>query len=318
MTNPFAELYEVPVAGGRMLVARAGPPPGEAAAVVLAVHGISASHMAWRAVARRLVDDERDVCVLAPDLRGRAGSGGLPGPYGMTTHVADLLAVLDDAAVPSAILAGHSMGGYVVARLAAEHPERAAAVVLVDGGLPLERQEIDDVDAAVDRVVGPALQRLGVTFATAGDYLQRWRDHPALAGAWDDDVEAWVSDDLEGAGDADRPDAVRSATSAEAVYADGRALLLDDDTINAVDRVRAPLWLLRARRGMVGDEHALIPAPTLAAFAAAHPDAHVEDVADVNHYTLLIGPAGSARVASAIHAAPGAYDDARAATSETS
>ena len=42
-----------------------------------------------------------------------------------------MLAVLDDAGVQRAVVAGHSMGAYVAARLAAEHPERVASLVLV-------------------------------------------------------------------------------------------------------------------------------------------------------------------------------------------
>ncbi len=35
-----------------------------------------------------------------------------------------MLAVLDALALERAILVGHSLGAYIVARLAAEHPER--------------------------------------------------------------------------------------------------------------------------------------------------------------------------------------------------
>jgi len=48
--------------------------------------------------------------------------------------------VLEHARVERAVLAGHSMGAYAVARLAADHPERAAAVVLVDGGIAVCRR----------------------------------------------------------------------------------------------------------------------------------------------------------------------------------
>ena len=52
--DPFHARFEVPAAGGALNVARSGPQPGEAEALVLAVHGITASHMAWRSVAREL------------------------------------------------------------------------------------------------------------------------------------------------------------------------------------------------------------------------------------------------------------------------
>jgi pimeloyl-ACP methyl ester carboxylesterase len=222
----------------------------------------------------------------------------------MAAHVADLLAVLDHAGIRRVVLAGHSMGAYVVARLAAEHPERASGVVLVDGGLPIPAPADRDPDEVLEEVIGPALTRLGATFPSAGAYRAMWRDHPALAQAWDDDVEAYVLYDLEPAPDGEHPAGVRSSTSADAVRVDGRELLLDETTRTAIERVRAPLWLLRAPAGLMGDERALIPRPELDAFAAARPGAHVEEVDGVNHYTILIGPGpGPGAVAAAVEAA---------------
>src|SRR5207249_2055540 len=94
--------------------------------------GITSSHMAFRATARHL-GAIPGLCLLAPDLRGR-GRSALPGRYGFATHMADLLAVLDDAGAERVVLAGHSMGGYVAARLAADHPDRIGGLVLLDGG----------------------------------------------------------------------------------------------------------------------------------------------------------------------------------------
>ena len=66
------------------------------------------------------------------------------------------------------------------------------------------------------------------------------------------------------------------------------------------------MQLLRAERG-VFDAEPLIPADTLHAFAAAYPSVRIEEVADVNHYTLIMGPRrGPQRVAAAIEAFFGA------------
>lgn len=282
--------------GGALFVARAGPPPGEAAAVALLVHGITASHLAWPPVARELAG--AGACLLAPDLRGRGRSGELPGPYGIAAHVRDLVAALDALGVRRAVLAGHSMGAYVVARLAAEHPERAAAVVLVDGGLPLAVPDGMDPDAALDAVLGPATARLRMTFAAPEEYVAFWQRHPAFAGRWSADAEAYARGDLTG-----EPPALRTRVSEPAVRADGTDLLHDEPTLAAAGQVRAPLTLLRAPRGLQDETEApLIPADTLAAFAAARPDATIEEVGDVNHYTITLG-AGAGAVAAAIRRA---------------
>jgi pimeloyl-ACP methyl ester carboxylesterase len=290
-TDPFTARFEVPVAGGALQVARAGPPADSAECVVLAVHGVTASLMTWVTVAREL--DGR-VCLLAPDLRGRGRSATLPPPYGMAAHVADLIAVLDHVGTASAVLVGHSMGAYIAARLAAEQPERAAGLVLLDAGLPVAPP--DDPDT-LEAAVANAVVRLAISFATADQYIQGWRAHPAFAHAWNADLEAYARYDLVEDGGV-----VRCAASAAAVRTDTREMVLDEGTRNALERVRTSAQLLRAERGLFDDDP-LIPADVLHAFAAAHPSVHVEEVSGVNHYTLVMGHSpGPRRVAAAIDA----------------
>jgi pimeloyl-ACP methyl ester carboxylesterase len=247
--------------------------------------------MTWVTVAREL--DER-VCLLAPDLRGRGRSATLPPPYGMAAHVADLIAVLDHVGAASAVLMGHSMGAYLAARLAAEQPERAAGLVLLDAGLPVP--PLDDPDV-LDAAVANAVMRLSITFGTVDQYIQGWRAHPAFAHAWDDDIEAYARYDLLEDGGA-----VRCAASAAAVRTDTREMVLDEATRTALDRVSASAQLLRAEHGLFDDDP-LIPADALHAFAATHPSVRVEEVSDVNHYTLVMGHSpGPRRVAAAIGA----------------
>jgi pimeloyl-ACP methyl ester carboxylesterase len=308
MTDPFVARFEVPVAGGRLEVARAGPTVARADNVVVAVHGITASHMAWRAVARQLVADT-GTCLLAPDLRGRGRSAGLPGPYGIGAHVADVLAILDHVAAPAVVLAGHSMGAYVAARLAADHANCVSKLVLVDGGLPIPLPADADPDQLLADTLGPALERLGQTFATREEYISIWRTHPAFARAWNPDVEAYANYDLQSIPDPAHPDAVRSVVSPDAVSIDGRELLLDELTRTAFDRVRAPVWLLRASRGLLDDDRPLIPGDLFDELAAARPDAMLKNVTDTNHYTILLGRGpGPGHTAAAVRAAIGITD----------
>ena len=297
MPAVFAAHHEVAVPGGALFVARSGPPPQDAASVALLVHGITASHLSWPPVARELAGD--GACLLAPDLRGRGRSAGLPGPYGIAAHVRDLVAVLDALGVERAVLAGHSMGAYVVARLAVEHPGRASAVVLVDGGLPLalpgrggpgrgarRRARPRDRPAAHDLRLGRGVRRL-----LAGAPRLRGRAGPPTP-------RPTRCGDLTG-----EPPALRSRVSEPAVRADGSDLVRDEPTRDAAPRVRAPLTLLRAPRGLQDEPDApLIPEATLAGFAAERPDARIVEVAGVNHYTITLG-AGAGAVAAAIRRA---------------
>jgi lipase len=296
-SDPFGVRAAVPVAGGKLLVARAGPPVGAGEATVLALHGISASHMTYRTVARELAGRMR-ASLLAPDLRGRGRSAHLPPPFGIRAHVADLLAVLDHAGARRVVLVGHSSGAYLAARLAAEHPERAAALVLLDAGLPSVTPPTDP-DSMLEAVVGPAIERLRMRFASTDDYVAGWRAHPAFARGWSADVEAYARYEVVGDGRT-----VRCVVSEEAVRADARDLLLDEPTLTALDRVQAPVHLLGAPRGLVDDDNPTMPRPLVAIFRSHHPGVRFEEVEDVNHYTLVMGDSpGPARVAAAIQQA---------------
>jgi lipase len=292
--EPFARYDGVPVAGGALHVARSGVSPGDADVVVLAIHGIASSHMIWRPTVRALTERVR-ACVLAPDLRGRGRSAALPGPYGFDAGRADLLSVLDHAGVEKAVLAGHSMGAYLASGLAAAHPERVAAVVLIDGGLSVPSSFEHDADELIDAMLDAALEHARTTYATAEDYVAAWQAHPALAGQWGEDIDAYVRYELTG-----RPGTLHRAVSHAAVRADITDLVHDEPARAAIDRVHAPITLLTAPRGMHND-YAVLPTMLVDSFAATHPHAHIERIPDTNHYTIVLGPgSGPARAAAAI------------------
>jgi pimeloyl-ACP methyl ester carboxylesterase len=296
--EPLGTRLAVPVAGGELDVYRTDTAPQDADVVVLAIHGVSSTHMIWRPTVRALCDRD-GASVLAPDLRGRGRSVGLPGPYGFAAHVADLLATLDAAGVERAVLAGHSLGAYLATSLAAAHPERVSGVVMIDGGLAVPSAFEEDADELVEAMLDTALEYARTTYASAGAYVDSWREHPAFVGEWNGDADAYVRYEVSGP-----PGELQRALSVPAVRADLDDLVRDEVARAAVDRVRVPISLLTAPRGLRND-YALLPTMLVRTFAATHPRAHVEQVPDVNHYTVLLGERGSARVAAAIAAAAG-------------
>lgn len=293
-SDPFRTYFGVPVSGGALTVACAGSSPEPRRPVVLALHGMTSCHMAYRTVARELCREAQDICLLVPDLRGRGRSADLPEPYGMATHVADLIAVLDHAGVDRVVVAGHSMGCDVAARFAVDHPERTAAVVLLDGGLPLLSEPEVSAGNGENEPHG-LLDRLESKFDTAEEYIEYWRGHPALAGAWDEDIDAYVRCDF-----VEDEGGVRCVAKLDAVLTDIANLAFDGVTRTAVTRVRPPVQLLRAERGLFGDDP-VIPLPELHEFLQHNPHISVEYVPDVNHYTLLMGGGhGPRRVAATL------------------
>jgi lipase len=293
-SEPFQTYFEVPVAGGMIAVARAGPPPEPGRPVVLGLHGMSGSHMVYRSVARALGREERPLSLIAPDLRGRGGSADLPEPYGMTTHIADLLAILDHVGAERAVLVGHSMGCNIAARFAVDHPDRTAAVLLLDGGLPLLTETDVSVDEDGEEPHG-LFDRFDVTFDTVEEYVGYWRNHPALKEAWDEDIETFCRRDF-----VVEEDGVRCIVKQKAALTDVQDLMFDGRTFRAVTRLHTPVRLMRAERGMYDDEP-FIPLADLEAFLREHPHVSVELVPDVNHFTLVIGGGhGPGRVAATL------------------
>jgi pimeloyl-ACP methyl ester carboxylesterase len=98
---------------------------------VVLLHGLTATHryvvMGSKALQRAGHD------VLAYDARGHGRSDPAPSPEAYTYEdlAADLLGVLDGAGMERAVLAGASMGAHTAVRVALEHPERVAGLVLV-------------------------------------------------------------------------------------------------------------------------------------------------------------------------------------------
>ncbi len=254
--------------------------------VILAVHGVTASHRAWSLVAERLTAVP-GVRVLAPDLRGRGRSADLPGPWGFAQHAVDLAAVLNRFDVGRAVLVGHSMGGFVAVIAAQRHQDRVAALVLVDGGVPLVLPPGMSVEDALRATLGPAAERLSMTFADRASYERFWRQHPAFADAWSPAVASYVNYDL-----VPTTGGLRSSARYEAVAQDSSELA-GDILLDAWQAVNAPTTFLRAPGGMLGAEPGLYPEPAVRNWRKLHPDFSWNDVPGVNHYTITLGASGA-------------------------
>lgn len=124
------------------------------------VHGFTAEGMLYAQTLSRLV--QSGFRVVAIDTAGHGGTLGLPTGGASLEHYTRLLGrVLDELGIRRAVLAGHSMGGRLVTELAAQEPDRAIAVVLLDAIVG------DTWDRMVNlfRVAPPLLAGVGATLA---------------------------------------------------------------------------------------------------------------------------------------------------------
>jgi lipase len=277
------------VAGGDLAVYSFAGDAG--APTVLAIHGITSSSHTWLAVARALAGR---ASLAAVDLRGRGRSHNLPAPFGIAAHVEDMLTVLNTLGSERTLVIGHSLGAYIAAALAETHPDRVSGLILIDGGLPIPGARDADPGPFLEAFLGAALSRLRLTFADPPAYRAWWSEHPAVAGSdiGSDDLAAYADHDLIG------PEGtMRSAVNPDSVAADGRDVL----QATAADALTVPARLLCAPRGLADEPNPMQPLALVQRWAQADPEHRRGlQVADTNHYSIVLGRRGAAAVAAEV------------------
>ena len=111
--------------GLRLAYAEQGPTNGPA---LLFIHGYPLSRELWAAQMRGLSKDHH---CLAPDLRGFGASEGTA-QVTMDDYARDALILLDHLDIERAVIAGLSMGGYVVMAMWRMAPSRFRGLILAD------------------------------------------------------------------------------------------------------------------------------------------------------------------------------------------
>ena len=277
--------HYVSVSNGELAVGVWGKPG--ARMTVLAPHGITANHSCWQPLADLLPDAQ----IIAPDLRGRGRSNELGEPYGLMQHARDLEQTLDFFGVDKAIVVGHSMGGFVAVRFAANFAKRVSAVVLVDGGLPLKRPDGVATEDLVSETLGPAADRLARVFETRDEYQEFWKAHPAFSHNFNKYVSKYVDYDLHEVVNGFQP-----SGNLDAVQADISELFGDDEYLQELQSIQVPTVFIRAPRGLLDDQ------PLYSEDLTQHHSQLVSQLGvlkldDFNHYTIVLSEKGSRVIA---------------------
>ncbi|UVI37271.1 alpha/beta hydrolase [Brevibacterium spongiae] len=322
--------YRVDVDGGKLSVGVWEPVaagPGHVPTVCV-IHGITSNHLFFAG----LVSALPGVRVIGPDLRGRADSRTLPGPFGMAAHAADVSAAIAAFAPEGPVtLVGHSMGGFVAMTLAGisrttgtEAADRFRGPVLIDGGLPLPvgqhtgagpvddlNDEDLDTDDLIAAVLGPAAERLSMSFGTVEEYLAFFAAHPAFVDGLDTVATESFVYDLAAKDD----HSFQPSTSIEAMQADSSDMYTGSAYQEALEAVmgdaesQAEVVFLYAERDLVASEPGLYPPELVTDYTHKWPQMSVIDVQGTNHYDILLTETGIDACADAVNGRLGTVAD---------
>lgn len=265
----------VPVSGGLLSVESL---PG-VSDPVLAIHGVSSNRRLWN----WLRAEAPQLSIVAPDLRGRGASVGVPGPSSLRQHADDLVDVLDALGIASATVLGMSMGGFVAVELAARYPSRVQSLLLVDGGLPVARPALtrEQVRAAF----APQLGRVEQHWPNLGVYVDYFLQTAPLLDRSDPLLLDYLAHDL----------------------ADGRIRLSPEHVVDdAVDvftgrvpwrELTMPVQLLHAEWATGPGTEPMYSAADVAGFVAGLPLLSAEFIPGVDHGATVMTRRGAAAVA---------------------
>jgi pimeloyl-ACP methyl ester carboxylesterase len=183
-------------------VTLAGEEAGEGTPVVL-LHGLTATRryvvMGSRALER---SGHR---VVTYDARGHGASAGAEDPdaYDYDDLVEDLRAVMDDRGIDRAVLVGASMGAHTAVRMALDHPERVAGLVIATPAF----DPGEDRDEGLER--WDALSE-GLRSGGVDGFVEAYGD-PQVPEQWKDTIDKVLRQRL---GAHEHPDAVADALHA--------------------------------------------------------------------------------------------------------
>ena len=127
--------------------------------------------------------------VYTPSLPGMAERADeLTPAVGLTSHVDDVVELLDSEDLQDVTLVGHSYAGAVITGVAELRPERIARLVYLDAFTPDDGESVMDMEPEASREAFEQVVREqgdGWRVVAQEEYLERW-------GVTDPDDRAWV------------------------------------------------------------------------------------------------------------------------------
>ena len=243
---------------------------------ILCVHGITANCRCWDVLAASLTPDYR---VMAMDLRGRGQSQKPATGYSLDHHLRDINCLLDDLQLERAVIMGHSLGAFIGLAFAAQYPQRTERLILVDGGGDLSPEQFNKVFDGIK----PALDRLGQIFPSTDAYLDKMKQAPYLH-PWTPAIETYCRYEIEAADGGVRTNIDPAHIREES------ANIRKVNCASFYPGLQCEVLILRAPNGLLSQDDLLLPEDVIKKMTAEIQHVKRFDVADTNHYGILMKP----------------------------
>lgn len=254
---------------------------------IVGIHGLTASHLNFVAIAERLAGRRP---LVAFDLRGRGDSDKPDGPYGIAQHARDVAAAMRALGLGASPVIGHSMGAYIAAALAADAPELVSSVLLLDGGFLPPLPPAVPAEVLLASVLATLTGRLSERWPSREAYRDWWRAQPIFApGDWSPWLDEYIDNDLGADG--------RAKAFEPGVRVDFYDMARGEVVAERLRRVRAPMLMVRAEHGFARGQPMVMPDAVVRSIRAQAPHAREVLVAGTTHYTIALAEPGATRVA---------------------
>ena len=149
---------------------------------IVLLHGFAMNRSVWHEMATTYLADKK---LILPDLRGHGESDASDGPYPMELLAADLAGLINYLEIKSAIICGHSMGGYAALAFAEQYPQMLAGLGLITTNVEADDEvkragryaQINEINIkgsiAVADSLAPRLSKIPVVIAWAHQLISK-------------------------------------------------------------------------------------------------------------------------------------------------
>ena len=154
---------------------------GDKGPVILLTHGYSATSQMWVGQVAELSKDHR---LVVWDMRGHGESDSPDDPslYSEPATVADMAALLDVVGAKTAIVGGLSLGGYMSLAFHRVHPERVAALLIIDTGPGYKNDEAREGWNKTSLKTAERYETEGLSLLEGGSAERRTARHKSAKG----------------------------------------------------------------------------------------------------------------------------------------